>query len=365
MTTPVSPQQDSVKSDRLPAPYVDVDVQLTSPATVPIMLRVLLLTLTLLAGLAQAAPHTIMQRPISLVTEQGTLHGTLLRPQSDQPLPVALLIAGSGPTDRDGNNPAGGHNDSLKRLAQALARHGIASVRYDKRGIAASRAATPDERDLSVEQYVADVAAWGQLLKADSDFSRLILIGHSEGALIASLAAPAAGADALISIAGSSRPIDQVLREQLHYRLPPNLLAQSHRLLDSLLAGQPSDAVPAELHVLFRPSVQPYLISLFRQDPSAAFARVQIPALIVQGSHDIQVGVADAEALRAVKPDAQLAIIEGMNHVLRIVPLDVKAQLASYDNPRLPLARLLTERVVGFIEETGKAPASSAVQIGR
>jgi hypothetical protein len=111
--------------------------------------------------------------------------------------------------------------------------------------------------------------------------------------------------------------------------------------------------------------VQPYLISLFRQDPSAAFARVQIPALIVQGSHDIQVGVADAEALQAAKPDAQLAIIEGMNHVLRIVPLDLKAQLASYDNPRLPLARRLSERVARFIEETGKVPASSIGQTGR
>lgn len=329
------------------------------------MLRVLLLTLTLLAGLTQAAPHTLEQRPIRLATDQGTLHGTLLRPLSDQPVPVALLVAGSGPTDRDGNNPDGGQNDSLKRLAQALAKHGIASVRYDKRGIAASRAATPDERDLTVEQYVADVVAWAHLLKADEHFSRLILIGHSEGALIASLAAPAAAADALISIAGSARPIDQVLREQLHYRLPPKLLTHSQRLLDSLLAGQPTDAVPDELQVLFRPSVQPYLISLFRYDPSAAFARLRIPALIVQGSHDIQVGVADAEALHAAKTDAQLLIVEGMNHVLRIVPLDVKAQLASYDNPGLPLARLLTERVVGFINDTGKTPASSAGQNGR
>lgn len=323
------------------------------------MLRVLLLTLTLFAGLSQATPHTFMQRPISLVTDQGSLHGTLLRPQSAQPVPVALLIAGSGPTDRDGNNPAGGHNDSLKRLAQALAKQGIASVRYDKRGIAASRAATPDERDLSVEQYVADVAAWGHLLKADPAFSRLILIGHSEGALIASLAAPIANADALISIAGSSRPIDQVLREQLHYRLPPKLLAQSNRVLDSLLAGQATEEVPDELLVLFRPSVQPYLISLFRHNPSEAFARLKIPALIAQGSHDIQVGVADAHALKAAKPNAQLVIVESMNHALRIVPLDVKAQLASYNNARQPLARLLTEHIVDFIAGIGTAPASS------
>jgi fermentation-respiration switch protein FrsA (DUF1100 family) len=273
------------------------------------MLRVLLLILPLLAGLAQATPHTTEQRPLSLQTEQGTLYGTLLLPHSDRPLPVALLIAGSGPTDRDGNNPAGGHNDSLKRLAQALAKQGIASLRYDKRGVAASQAATPDERDLSVERYVADAVAWGRLLKADSQFSRLILIGHSEGALIASLAAPAAGADALISLAGSSRPIDQVLREQLHYRLPPKLLAQSNALLDALLAGRQTQQVADELQVLFRPSVQPYLISLFRQHPAEAFARVRMPALIVQGSHDIQVDVADARNLKIANSNAELVLI--------------------------------------------------------
>src|SRR5690606_39160274 len=122
-----------------------------------IMLRVLLLSFSLLAGLAQAAPQAIQQSPLSLSTDQGTLQGSLLLPRSEGPLPVALLIAGSGPTDRDGNNPEGGHNDALKKLAQILARNGIASLRYDKRGVAASRAATPDEEDLSIERYVAEI----------------------------------------------------------------------------------------------------------------------------------------------------------------------------------------------------------------
>ena len=298
----------------------------------------------------------------------ATLAGTLLLPlwSELQRVPGVVLVAGSGPTDRDGNNPLAPQRiDLLKQIAGLLARAGIASLRYDKRGVAASRAATPDERDLSVEGYVADAVAWGRLLQSDPAFDRLILIGHSEGALIASLAAPQAGADAMVSIAGSARPIDQVLREQLRHRLPPKLLQQSHELLDALLAGQTRDQVPAELRVLFRTSVQPYLISLFRQNPSEAFARLRIPALIVQGSHDIQVGVADARALKAAKADAELAMIEGMNHALRIVPLDLPAQLASYDNPGLPLASELTERIIGFIQATGAAPASSTGQIGR
>lgn len=311
------------------------------------MLKLLVLCLTLFTGLAQA---TVLQRPISLDTGSGELFGSLLLPKSDTPVPVVLIISGSGPTDRDGNNPEGGRNDSLKRLAWVLARHNIASVRYDKRGVAASLAATPDERNLSVEAYVNDAVAWSRKLAADPRLGRLILLGHSEGALIASLAAPQANAAAVISLSGSARPIDQVLRQQLSSRLPPPLMLRSNELLDSLKAGRPDPNVPPQLQVIFRPSVQPYLISLFRQDPAQAFAALKIPALIVQGSSDIQVSVDDARLLQTAKPDAELALIEGMNHVLRIVPNDVKRQLASYKDPNLPLAAELGARIVGFID---------------
>jgi len=311
------------------------------------MLRVLLLSLTLFTGLVQAA---VLQRPISLDTGHGELHGSLLLPKSEQPVPVVLIISGSGPTDRDGNNPDGGRNDSLKRLAWVLAKHNIASVRYDKRGVAASLAATPDERNLTLDAYVSDAVAWGHKLKADSRLGPLIVLGHSEGALIATLAAPQLDAAAVISVSGTARPVDQVLRQQLSYRLPPALMLRSNELLDSLKAGRVDEDVPPQLQVIFRPSVQPYLITLFREDPSAAFARLKMPALIIQGSNDIQVGVGDAQMLKAAKPDAQLALIEGMNHVMRIVPNDIKRQLASYKDPQLPLAAELGTKILGFID---------------
>ncbi len=315
------------------------------------MLKLLALSLTLFTGLfCGLAQATVLQRPISLDTGNGELFGSLLLPKSDTPVPVVLIISGSGPTDRDGNNPDGGRNDSLKRLAWVLAKHNIASVRYDKRGVAASLAATPDERNLSVEAYVADAVAWSHKLAADPRLGPLILLGHSEGALIASLAAPQANAAAVISLSGSARPIDQVLRQQLSNRLPPPLMLRSNELLDSLKAGRLDDNVPAQLQVIFRPSVQPYLISLFRQDPAQAFAALKMPALIIQGSSDIQVSVDDARQLKAAKPDAELALIEGMNHVMRIVPNDVKRQLASYKDPNLPLAAELSSRILRFID---------------
>ncbi|WLH15440.1 alpha/beta fold hydrolase [Pseudomonas hefeiensis] len=314
------------------------------------MLKLLALSLALFTGLlSSVAQATVLQRPISLDTGNGELFGSLLLPKSDAPVPVVLIISGSGPTDRDGNNPDGGRNDSLKRLAWVLAKHNIASVRYDKRGVAASLAATPDERNLSVEAYVADAVAWSRKLAADPRMGPLILLGHSEGALIASLAALQANAAAVISLSGSARPIDQVLRQQLSSRLPPPLMVRANELLDSLKAGRLDENVPPQLLVIFRPSVQPYLISLFRQAPAQAFAALKMPALIIQGSHDIQVSVDDARQLQAAKPDAELALIKGMNHVMRIVPNDMKRQLASYKDPNLPLAAELGTHILSFI----------------
>jgi pimeloyl-ACP methyl ester carboxylesterase len=197
------------------------------------MFRALALLVMFCSSLAQAASPVVLQRPIDLDVAGGQLHGSLLLPQSTRPVPVVLIISGSGPTDRDGNNPDG-RNDYLRRLALLLAANNIASVRYDKRGVASGLPLAPDERMLNVESYVADAVAWGQKLAKDPRFSKLIILGHSEGALIASLAAPQAGAKAMISLAGSGRPVDQVLREQLQERMPASLLPRSEQIITSL-----------------------------------------------------------------------------------------------------------------------------------
>lgn len=237
------------------------------------MLRIVAVLTLLFSGLVQAAAPTVFQRPVSLDTGSGVLHGSLLLPRTEQPPPVVLIIAGSGPTDRDGNNPYGGNTDNLKQLALTLAKNNIASVRYDKRGVAASLAATPDERDLTVERYVADAVAWSQKIKSDPRFGRLILLGHSEGALIASLAAEQSGASAVISIAGSGWPIDKALRAQIFERVPGRYMASAGDILDRLKNGKTSSRVPLPLQDVLRPSVQPYLISLFRQDPAEALPK--------------------------------------------------------------------------------------------
>ncbi len=209
---------------------------------------------------------------VRLQTMSGVLHGTMLVPAGEAKVPVVLLIAGSGPTDRDGNlGMLPGKNNGFRMLAEALAAEGIASVRYDKRGIAASADAGQKEADLRFDTYVADARGWVAQLKRDKRFSSVVVAGHSEGSLIGILAASAA--DGLISISGPSTPAGTGLREQLRAQLPPDLLKENERILTSLEAGKPVADVPGQLFVLYRPSVQPYLISWMKYDPSAEIAK--------------------------------------------------------------------------------------------
>lgn len=306
----------------------------------------MMLALTL-AGQAMAQ---VKEEPIRLETPTGTLAGTLALPGAGGKPPVVLVIAGSGPTDRDGNSAMlPGHNDSLKMLATALAEAGFASVRYDKRGIKASLAAMPSESALRFDTYVDDAAAWIAKLKADPRFGPVTVLGHSEGALVGMLAVRQGGAAAYVSVAGIADGIGSILRHQLAGKLPPELAAANERILASLEAGRTVDEVPAQLMVFYRPSVQPYLVSQLRIQPVAEMAKLRIPVLIVQGTTDIQVGVDQAEALELAKPDARLSIIPGMNHVLKIVPADSQRQLASYGDPALPLAPQLAPAIVGFL----------------
>ena len=303
---------------------------------------------------APAASSTAPQgrhEAVRLDTPTGTLHGTLQLPTTPAArVPVALVVSGSGPTDRNGNSAVlAGPNNSLKLLAEGLAAQGIATLRYDKRGIGESRGSMTSEAGLTFDTYVDDAAAWLRMLRADARFSTVSVIGHSEGALIALLAGERAPADGVVSVAGMGEPAQAVLRRQLQPQLPPPLYAQAESALVRLEAGQPADSTPPALAALLRPSVQPFLISLFRHDPAAIAARLPMPLLVVQGTTDVQVGVEQAQRLRAAQPGARLLQIEGMNHVLKLRSGTVMEQLPSYSDPALPLAPTLVPGIADFV----------------
>lgn len=297
------------------------------------------------------APRLLRAEPITLKTPSGMLYGTLELPKNPAPCPVALILAGSGATNRDGDTLSlGGENDSLRLLAEGLAAHGIASVRYDKRGVAASAQAGLKEADLRFETYIDDAVLWGQQLQHNRRFSRLVVVGHSEGSLIGMVAARTLRAEAFISIAGAGRAAGEVILDQLRRQLSGELMQQSEGIVESLNGGKTIEAVPQMLSSLFRPSVQPYLISWFRYDPAKEIAMLAVPVLVVQGTTDLQVSVQDARLLSNANPRAKLCIIDGMNHVLKNVAGDKEKQMRSYLDPALPVSAPLIVEASQFIK---------------
>lgn len=306
---------------------------------------------TLMPAGALAAPTA---SEIGAPGPAGPLAGTLLRADAAD-APVVLILPGSGPTDRDGNNPLGVAAASYRLLAEALADAGVSSARIDKRGMYGSRAAVADANKVTVADYVADVASWTRTLTAATGRDCVWLAGHSEGGLIAIAAEGDPNVCGLILIAAMGRPFDAVVRDQLAAN-PANapIVAQANAALDRLASGEHVDVGglhPALAQGLFNPAVQDYLIDLIRHDPAAMLARTTKPVLIVAGTRDVQVGVADAERLRAARTDAALRVIDGMSHTLKQVPGDgAAANIATYTDASLPIDPQLVSAIVGFLD---------------
>ncbi|AMS30884.1 hydrolase [Hyphomonadaceae bacterium UKL13-1] len=284
---------------------------------------------------------------------QGPLTGTIVH-SSNRQSPVALIIPGSGPTDRDGNSPLGVQASTYRLLAEGLAAHGISSVRIDKRGLFRSSTAVSDPNTVVIDDYVTDTAAWVSVIRERTGAPCVWLIGHSEGGLVALAAAQKVGnLCGLILIASSGRPMGEVIRSQLRAN-PANapLIAAADRAIDALAAGQRVDAtdLPQPLLPLFHPAIQGFLISTFALDPSKLAAQVQLPILIVQGGKDLQVSTLDAELLKAANPKATLEILPSANHVLKDIKGDSPAEnIAAYGAADLPLAKGTIATISNFI----------------
>jgi pimeloyl-ACP methyl ester carboxylesterase len=311
--------------------------------------------LTVLAGAvavltAGATLAATPDRDVSIDGGKAPLHGSLRSPPGAHG-PAVLIIAGSGPTDRDGHSTVPGVTPgTYKLISEGLAARGIVSLRFDKRAIAASAAAAPPERELRLSTYVDDAVAWSKYLGQQRGVSCVVLLGHSEGALIAALAAQKTPVCGVISISGAGRPLGVVIGEQLNAALPDAMKPAALKVLAELQAGRTVADPPPALAGLFRPSVQPYLISEIELDPPAELAKVKAPVLILQGERDIQVTVADAEALKVGRPDATLVLLPGVNHVLKAAPLDRAANIATYADPSTPLGPGVLAPIVAFVK---------------
>jgi uncharacterized protein len=315
--------------------------------------------LSLLAAVAlsttafAATPSALVQIAIQAPGPLGPLKGTMLAPASGQ-APMVLIIPGSGPTDRDGNNPLGVKASTYRLLAEGLAARDVGTVRIDKRGMFASSAAVVDGNAVTIDDYVADVQAWIAVIRKQTGVSCVWVLGHSEGGLVA-LAAAQKVTDicGLLLVATAGQPLGEVLRVQLRSN-PANapVLDWAMTAIDSLEAGKRVDVTgmhPA-LMPLFAPQVQGFLINAFSYDPAKLIAAVSRPVLIVQGKRDFQVSVADAERLKLAAPKAELVLLPDANHVLKAVASDDKrANIATYADPTLPLAPGVVDAITSFV----------------
>jgi pimeloyl-ACP methyl ester carboxylesterase len=305
----------------------------------------LALVIGLGAGVARAAPD---ETSVQIGEGAQTLHGSLIPARNGEPGPAVVLIAGSGPEDRNGDDlKAGQRSHTLQLLAQALAEHGIASLRYDKRGAGESAAAG---QPASVDALAADAAGWARFLRGRPGVSCVVLVGHSEGALIATLAARKVKLCGLVLVSGTARTFADLVESQS--ALAGRSAADSARLHEIILAvraGKPPGEIPRNLMGVFGPDALAYTRSQLDLDPAAALARVKVPVLVVQGDNDLQVQVADAERLAAVHGEKPV-VIPGANHVLKIAPRQTVGNFMTYLNPNLPLAPGIADAIAGFVQ---------------
>lgn len=312
-----------------------------------------MIVMMMAAALAATIPAPV---EVTAPGPQGELKGTLIDPGGTAP--AIVVIPGSGPTDRDGNNPLGVTAQPYRLLAEALAGQGVATLRIDKRGMFGSKGAIADANDVTIAAYAADAKLWADTLAKRSGRRCIWLLGHSEGALVALQAAQSSkgqspkGLCGVILVSGAGRPLGTVMRAQLQAN-PANapILATALAAIDSLEKGQRVDSttLPGPLPRLFAPQVQPYMIDLFAHDPARLAAGVTLPMLIVQGEHDIQVAVEDAKLLAKAQPKATLAIVPGVNHVLKAAPEDRAANFATYSDPSLPVASGVVDAIAEFV----------------
>lgn len=289
---------------------------------------------------------------LSLSVNNKKLHAVLTQPTAKGNVPLVVFIAGSGPTDLDGNQPMVQSN-CLKFLSNALVSNNIATLRYDKWGIAGSAEAGFDESKLIIDMYASDVVEIIRQMKARG-FKDIYVAGHSEGSFIGLMALQQEQATGFISIAGMGITADELIKKQIKPQLPADLYNTASAIIDSLKQGHLVKNAPISLYSLFRPSVQPYMISWFKYSPVEMISKLKFPILILQGDNDLQVSVSDAQNLANANKNSKMVIIKKMNHVFKTIEGGVQDNYAAYTNPNLPINGELSSEIIRFINTNSK-----------
>ncbi|MCP4054979.1 MAG: alpha/beta hydrolase [Mesoflavibacter sp.] len=274
------------------------------------------------------------------------IDGTLLTPNNVKKPNLAIIIAGSGPTDRDGNQNFL-KNNSLKKLAVNLTNNNIATYRYDKRIVKQLKSNNLD-KNIIFDHFVTDAKSVIDYFKNTKNFNKIYVIGHSQGSLVGMLAAKDR-ADGFISLAGAGQSIDQVIIEQVN-KTAPNFTEDTKRIFKTLREGKTTTDYPMALSSIFNIEIQKFMINWMKYNPTEILSTLNIPILVINGTKDLQVSENEAKLLKEANKDATLKIIENMNHVLVTIEGDDLENSKSYAETQRPIAEGLIDTITNFIK---------------
>jgi hypothetical protein len=296
---------------------------------------------------------SIYAQEIMISAEGIDLFGTLTIPEKEDVKTICIIVPGSGPTDRDGNNQFGLKTNTYKLLAEALAENGIASFRYDKRGAGKSVVEGVDainiEKNMLFETNIKDLKSIINNLKGMNKFEKIFLIGHSEGSLVSILCAKEEKIDGIISIAGVGKNAGDLFIDQLEQQLAKPIVKEARKIIKSLKKGKQVENISNMLQNIFRDSVQDYLISWFKYEPRKELSSLNIPILVLHGAVDHQVAIENAKLLASAKKGTKLAIIDGMTHMIKEVK-NGGDEFKTYSDDSYPIPKALIDEIVAFVK---------------
>ncbi len=302
-------------------------------------------------GTAAFAQENFEEKEVKIPSNTIDVQGTLLYNPKNEKMPLAIIIQGSGPTDRNTNSSVTNiKTNASKYLAEDLAKENIATYRYDKSAIADLTEKKIDYTTYIFDEFIVDAKNVIAYFKKNYKFPKIYIIGHSQGSLVGMLASEK-DVDGFISLAGLGNSADQAIIDQVSKQAPyfKEGLINSFKTLKK--EGEVKDYPPA-LQSIFNPTIQKFLLSYIKYQPTEEIKKLKIPILIINGTKDIQVPETEAELLHKAVPDSKIVIIENMNHVLKIIEGDLTENMASYkqENPK-PNAEQLAKEISKFIHE--------------
>jgi uncharacterized protein len=279
------------------------------------------------------------------ISINNLIDGTLLLPNNVKRPNLVIIIGGSGPTDRNGNQSFL-KNNSLKKLAEELSNKQIATFRYDKRVVKQIRLGIIDQ-NIMFDDFVTDAMSVIDYFKQNKTFNHIYVLGHSQGSLVGMLAAKDK-ADGFISLVGVGQTIDNIIIEQIG-KTYPNLSNDAKQVFEILRKGKKTDNYPAELATVFNKDIQGFMANWMQYDPQEEIKKLQIPILIINGTKDLQVEPKEAELLKKAAPNSTVKLIENMNHVLVTIEGDNIENSKSYNESFRKISPKLIDDIVNFI----------------